>query len=952
MKVLNLPQYFTTLPLTRLPIKSFANIAVNELLKQAIPGNEDINANYLKLVLSMQLHTVVAAAIVLFTVVRKFNQNLSCTLRKAAHYVSSVAAHHTFKVPHNSGWLKGCAMLFVLMNFGLLAHAQNPTTVKGTVTDAKTHEGLGFVTVSFAGSTKAVSTNEQGKFTLTANGDYNQVKVSFVGYKTVLKTIEAGKEQTINVALAEDKQMLNAVVVTGAKKTKYRNKGNPAVELIRKVIAHKDQNRLENFSYAEYRQYERMNFYLSNLSDKFKNKRLFKNYQFMFREQDSLAMGGKTMLPIYMEEKLSKNYFRKAPFTKKQIIEGSKQVKYDEKYIDNAGLAAYFNRLYQDINIYDNNISLVTNQLLSPIADHSPEFYKFFITDTLKDQSPNLIELSFTPRNTTDLLFEGKLYVTMDGNYAVEHAVLTVNKNINLNFVRQMQTTLAYEKTTGGKYRLAQSDLRMEFGLNKNKGGGIYGERKVILDSFAVNTPRPKQVYDGPALVYAMHSDDKNDKYWALSRPDSLSNAEASVYRDIDSLQTIPSFKRTADLVTLFVAGYKNVGPFEIGPVNTFYSFNPVEGFRGRLGGRSTPEFSKRYYFETYGAYGTRDQQFKYFLSSTYSINNKSIYAFPQNYVRVSYQHDTKIPGQELQFVQEDNFLLSFKRGDNDIWLYNNIFRLDYVHEYQNHFSYKVGFKKWDQSAAGSLYFKDLVNNQLNNVDAIHTSEASLELRYAPNERFYQGKLYRTPIIDKYPIFTLRYTQGLKGFAGGDYNYSSFTGNISKRFYLSQLGYTDVFAEGNYIFGNHIPFPLLDIHHANQTYAFQLQSYNLMNFLEFVSDHYASINVDHNFNGFLFNKVPLFKKLKWREVIDVKALWGGVQSQNNPANDPSLLRFPLNGVNSAGTYTLNNGPYVEGSVGISNIFKFLRVDLVKRFTYLNNPGAPEWGIRAMVKLDF
>ncbi|QJD98301.1 carboxypeptidase-like regulatory domain-containing protein [Mucilaginibacter robiniae] len=851
-----------------------------------------------------------------------------------------------------SGLLKGCTMLLVLLGFSLAATAQN-TVVKGTITDAKTHEPLGYVTVAFAGSTRAASTNDQGKFTLTAtDSHYTQLKVSFVGYKTVLKTIEAGKEQMVNIALWEDKQVLNEVVVKAGKKSKYHNKGNPAVELIRKVIAHKNQNRLENYNYAEYRQYERMNFYLSNLSEKFKNKRLFKNYQFMFQEQDSTAIGGKNLLPIYMEEKLSQNYYRKAPYAKKQIIEGTKQVKYDEKFIDNQGLSAYFNRLYQDINIYDNNVSLVTNQLLSPIADHSPDFYKFFITDTLKDQSPQLIELSFTPRNTNDLLFEGKLYVTMDGNYAVERALLTVNKNINLNFVRQMQTTLAFEKNADGKYHLSQSDLKMEFGINKNKGGGIYGERKVILDSFMVNKVQAKQVYDGPAQVYAMNSDSKDDKYWTMSRPDTIPPAQAGIYKNIDSLQTIPSFKRTADLVTLFVAGYKNLGPFEVGPVNTFYSFNPVEGFRGRLGGRSTPEFSKRYYFETYGAYGTRDQQFKYFLSSTYSLNNKSIYAFPQSYVRASYQHDTKIPGQELQFVEEDNFLLSFKRGNNDVWLYNNIFRLDYVHEFENHFSYHVGFKKWDQSPAGALYFKNLVGAQLSNVNEVHTSEVSLELRYAPHERFYQGKLYRTPIIDRYPIFTLRYNQGINGLWGGNYNYQNVTANINKRFYLSQLGYTDVTAEGNYIFGNGIPFPLLDIHHANQTYAFQLQSYNLMNFLEFVSDHYASINIDHNFNGFFFNKVPLFKKLKWREIVDVKALWGGVRSQNNPANNASLLRFPLNGSGSAGTYTLNNGPYVEGSVGVGNILKLLRVDLVHRFTYLDNPGAPAWGIRTMIKFDF
>ncbi|MFD0793797.1 DUF5686 family protein [Mucilaginibacter litoreus] len=842
--------------------------------------------------------------------------------------------------------------LLMLISSFTVVFAQ--TRVSGVVTDAKTGQPMSYVTVSFAGTGIGAGTNAQGRYAISTTDDVKKIQVSFVGYRTVTRNIISGQEQTINISLTEDNHSLNEVIVRSGKKKKYSNKNNPAVELIRQVIAHKKQNQVENYNYAEYKQYERMNVSLSNLSDKFRNKKIFKNYQFLFREQaDSTAIGGKTLLPVYQEEKLSDIYFRKDPYAKKQVITANKQVKYDENFVDNNGLKSYFERMYQDINIYDNNVSLLSNQLLSPIADNSPTFYKFFITDTLKDQQPNLIELSFTPRNTNNMLFEGRIYITMDGNYAVQNAFLTVNKNINLNFVRQMQANLSFEKNPDGRYHLSQSDLKIEFGINKEKGGGMYGERLVNVSDFVVNNPRPKKTYDGPSQEIAVNADDKNDAYWAMARPDTLDAASASIYKNIDSLQTIPSFKKTMDIATLVLAGYKNFGKFELGPANTFYSFNPVEGFRARIGGRSTTELSKRYYFETYGAYGTRDEKFKYFLSSTYSLNNKSIYSFPQNYIRASFQHDTKIPGQELQFVQESNFLLSFKRGVNDIWLYNDIFRLDYVHEFSNHFSYSLGLKKWNQTPAGALVYQNLLpNGVINNVDLLKTTELSAQVRWAPHERFYQGKLYRTPIPDKYPIFTLSYTQGIKGFWGGEYNYQNVIGNINKRFYLSQFGYTDVTTEGGYLFGK-VPFPLLDIHHANQTYAFQLQSYNLMNFQEFVSDHYASIFIDHNFNGYLFNKVPLLKKLKLREIIDVKALWGGVREENNPANDPSLLRFPTNmGAGGVGTYTLGSTPYVEGSVGVGNIFKLLRVDLVKRFTYLDHPGAPEWGIRFFVKFDF
>jgi hypothetical protein len=376
-----------------------------------------------------------------------------------------------------------------------------------------------------------------------------------------------------------------------------------------------------------------------------------------------------------------------------------------------------------------------------------------------------------------------------------------------------------------------------------------------------------------------------------------------------------------------------------------------VEGFRLRLGGRTTPEFSKRLYFETYAAYGFKDEQWKYFLSSTYSLNGKSIYTFPQNFIRASFQRDTRIPGQELQFVQEDNFLLSFKRGVNNRYLYNDVYRLDYIKEFANHFSYTLGFRKLQQSPAGGLYFRSRDQDGPHNVGTLTTSELSLTLRWAPKEAFYQGKLYRTPIINQFPIFTVRVAQGIKGFFNGEYNYTNLAANATKRFYLSQLGHSDVTLEAGYVAGQ-VPFPLLDIHRANQTYSYQLNSYNLMNFLEFSSDHYASLFIDHNFNGFFFNKLPLIKKLKLRETASLKLLYGGIRAENNPSAHPELYEFLRDAQGQPTSFVLGSQPYAEASVGVANIFKLFRLDIVKRLTYLDNPNVAEWGLRGRFKIDF
>jgi hypothetical protein len=842
------------------------------------------------------------------------------------------------------------ACTFLLPFLSTNVAAQN-TVVSGIVTDAKDKDPLPYVTVLFKGTTTNTKTDADGRFSISTSGSNTILQFSYVGYKTELVTVKAAQSQDISVKLDPEATALNEVVVSAGKRPRYKNKENPAVELIRHVIDNKSINRGEKYKAIEFEQYERMMFSMSNLSDKFKNKRIFKNYQFLFEKQDSTKIGGKNILPVYMEEKLSQHYLQRDPDKAKTIVLADKHVQFDNPLIDNKGLSQYFERMYADVDIYSNNISLLSNQFLSPIADASPTFYKFFITDTIKTQQPYLIELSFIPRNNTDFLFEGKLYIPLDGKYAVKDAYLTVNKNINLNFVRALESRLNFEQHTDGRYHLSKSNLIVDFGVNPEKGGGFTGERTIAYTKYAINKPQPTQTFEGNALVVAEDANKKTDEFWVNNRADTLSGANLKVYKNIDTLQTIKSFQKTMDLVTLLFAGYKDFGPFEVGPVNTFYSFNDVEGLRLRLGGRTTTALSKRYYFETYAAYGFKDEKWKYFLSGTYSLNNKSIYAFPQHYLRASFQRDTKIPGQELQFVQENNFLLSFKRGENNVLLYNDFYRFEYMKEYENHFSYNVTFRKWTQRPGGALDFSNIVNSQLTTVPNITTSEISIALRYAPNEKFFQGKLYRTPIIDKYPTYNLRYTVGLKDLFQSQYNYHNINGSIDKRVYLSQLGFSDVTLEGGYIFGK-VPFPLLTIHRANQTYAFQYSSYNLMNFLEFVSDHYASFNIDHNFNGFFFNKVPLLKKLKLREVASFKIIYGGLRDENNPNLDGSLLQFPSNTSGVKTTYALNREPYMEGSVGVGNIFKLFRVDLVKRFTYLDHPVVSEYGIRAMVKFDF
>ena len=841
--------------------------------------------------------------------------------------------------------LETTILLFLFLGGINLSQAQ--TVVNGFVKDASTMQPLSFVSVYFEDG-KGVLTGRDGSYSIDIKSAKGKtLTFSYVGYKKVVKQITPGKEQQINVNLEPGKELAEIVIKT-RKRGKYRNRNNPAVQLIDLVIENKNKNRITSYDFVQYQQYEKLALSLVNKSEKLMKSRILKNYKFVLENVDTTTIEGKSLLPIYISEKLSDRYLKKDPEKNKTVVLAEKKVNYGS-FLDNEGINQYMNRLYADVNIYDNNITILNAQFLSPIADGGPTFYRYFIRDTVVIDGVKLIQLYFTPKNPNDLIFRGTMYITLDGNYGVQKINMTISKNANLNWTRELRINQDFERAGDGRYHVAKSTMSAEFSLTKNASGGLFGERMVWYRNYLTGTPAPDSIYNEEDVVIKNNSE-KADSFWIAMRPaNALSRVEAKAYYNIDSLRNMKSFKRLGDVVTLLFSGYLEAGKWEFGNTNTFYSFNPVEGFRLKIGGRTTTKLSNSFYLNSYLAYGFKDEKLKYLLGATYSFNHKSVYSYPLNYLKLSYQHETTIPGQELLYVQEDNFFLSFKRGNNNKWLYNKYFKGEYVKEFGKNLSYNFTFKNWSQAPAGDVIFQKVADNNL--VNNITTSELSGTLRWAPKEQFYQGKEFRIPIINKYPVFSLRFTQGIKGLLNGEYNYQDFYLRSDKRFYLSQLGYVDATLEGGYIFGK-LPFPLLTLHRANQTYGFQDNSYNMMNFLEFVSDRFAASNLDFYFNGFFLNKIPLIKKLKLREVATFKILYGGIRDENNPNINSELLKFPTDSMGQPTTFALGKTPYIEVSVGLANIFKLVRVDLVKRMTYLDNPGVVKLGVRTRIRFDF
>jgi hypothetical protein len=619
---------------------------------------------------------------------------------------------------------------------------QNTTTpiithVKGQITDAITGRPLPFINVSFTGTKYGASADSLGNFSLSAPGAFSRVTFSDMGYQTVTKTIKPGMLNELHIKLQHSQTALKEVAVFAGKRKRYTNKNNPAVSLIQQIIDHKAQNRMASSAYLQYDQYERISLSFSNLPAALMNGRFFKMYRFML---DTVQQAGRpmTLFPAYVSEKLSQNYYRKDPSKSIRILNAQKEVNV-MKFIDTAGLDIYLNRLYgNNIDLYDNNIFIISNQFLSPIADHAPDFYKFFIVDTIQHEGKKLIEVSFTPRNQGDLLFEGSLLVTTDGHYAVQSADLQVNRQININFMRSLNIDLNFAPDTAGHYQLTKSKVKADFGILKNKGLGVIGERTVVYSHYLPNKPMPETFYQGKDLQIQPNSNKPDTAYWQQHRADTLSAQQAKVYARVNRLEQMPQFKRATWLASTLTGGYAQWGPVQLGPIGAIYSFNSQEGSRFQAGGRTTPAFNKTIYLQGFAAYGTTDQQLKYNTSIYFALNQTPFYRYPNNYFKINYFYDVGVPGQNFSINNNQAALSSFHSGTTDYWLYSRIFKVDYVKEFENHFSFDVDFKNWDQLAAGTLRY------QLNNpagglVQHLVTSEFGIALRYAPHEQILQG---------------------------------------------------------------------------------------------------------------------------------------------------------------------------------------------------------------------
>ena len=828
-------------------------------------------------------------------------------------------------------------------------------SISGIIRDSVTTEVLPYVAVIVKGSSTGGMTDDNGFFNFKSNSSNVMLEISFLGYETKSVKLSAGHTRNLDIEMSPTSLALQEVVIR-PKKEKYKKKGNPAVEFVKQMIAHREANDPHNYDYFSYDQYENTTLALNDFSVEKKKKGKKGKFDFLTEFVDTSSTTGKRILPISRRENMVKMFYRKNPESEKRIVTGARQSGIDE-VLSRDGMKQMLEEMFREIDIFKNDIPLLLNRFVSPLSKMGPNFYKYYLMDTVVINGQPCQDLGFVPFNSETWGFTGHLLITLDSTWFVQKVIMNVPANINLNFVDWMTISQDFKRLPDGTRLKLKDEISVDFKLTP-KSKGMNAKRTIISSNFSFKKPTDDSYFDldgkETILKQAYHQD---EVYWKSNRPENMHvEKDKSVEALMARLRSIPIFYASEKILSTLVSGYIDTdlnadkSKFQFGPMNTLVSGNAIEGGRFRLGGTTQPAFNKRFFLDGYMAYGSKDKVLKYSALAEYSFADKKEYRkeYPFHYIRAEYTYDINQLGQDYIYTSKDNMFVSLKWKKDDRVTYQRKMETSYYRERRNGFGWGISARYQKEYATSYSPFKRINSDQsMNFIPSYNMAELEFKIRYAPNERFYQTRNIRYPITFDAPIITFSHTMASKSLLGSDYSYNKTEIGIRKRFWLSAFGNIDLLCKAGKVW-NKVPYTMLLIPNTNLSYFYFEEAFSLLNPVEFVNDQYASWETTYNMNGYILNRVPLLKKLKWREVFAFRGVYGSLSDKNNPLGTDAegLFDFP------EGTRLMNNKPYMEMSVGVENIFKIFRVDYVWRLSHRDIPGTTQNGIRFRAKLSF
>ncbi|MHB1146164.1 MAG: DUF5686 and carboxypeptidase-like regulatory domain-containing protein [Lutibacter sp.] len=807
--------------------------------------------------------------------------------------------------------------------------------ISGLVKDEK-NQSIPFANIVFVGSSIGTVSDENGKFYLESNKTYSQIEVSFLGYETKKISIKS-RDFNLNIVLKEEAARLEQVFIYSGK---VKKKGNPAIAILEKIWAKKRQNGIYLFDQYQYEKYEKLEFDMNNVDSVMIKSKLFKGMEFVFEGIDTSNVTGKAFLPIFINESVY------ASFGKNK---GGKKLREDlvanknSGFNNNQNVIAFIKDLYVDYNIYDSYIKIFDKSFVSPISKAAGvSTYNYILADSAFIDNKWCFNILYYPRRKGEMTFKGNFWVN-DSTFAIKEINMQANKSANINWVKDIYIEQEFEVLNDSVFLLKRDYMMSDFSLNKkDKSKGLYGKRTTMYKDYNFNLKKEDAFYNEEINVYDKNIYTKADDYWNENRQEKLNENEQGIYKMLDTLATVPKFKRIYNLVSILGSGYIEMNKFDFGDVFSTFGKNDVEGWRLRVGGRTYLGGNEPWRLQGYTAYGFKDDKFKYGFSGKWMLNPKSRFT-----VGLGNRRDVEQIGVSLTTTNDvmgRSFASSslFSSGDNSKLTSINLSNFFMSIEPRHNLEFRVGASyRTLESASPETFNLDFWVDKENNIKKaeLAQSEIDFSVRYTPNRKTIGYGVERNEVTDTYSTLFLNYSKGIKGLFNSDFDYQKVQFYYRQPILIGGLGRMFTTFEVGKTFGE-VPLGLLNVVPGNQSYFTIENTYSLLNYYEFVTDTYASLHVEHNFNGKFLSRIPLLKKLNLREIVGVKGVWGEISDKN--------IALSASNIN----YVAPTKGYYEYSVGIGNIFKVFRIDFSWRGNYRDVPNANNFAIKGAFGFHF
>jgi hypothetical protein len=820
--------------------------------------------------------------------------------------------------------------LFFVVISTTIAFAQ--TKVSGVVVD-KQNQPIPFANVVFKGSSEGIVTNEDGKFYLESAKTYVTLLISSVGFSEKEITLDKAVNYNFKIQLSEA-ESLNEVVVFAGKTSK---KNNPALDILRKIWERKRKNGLFMYNQYQMEKYEKIEFDMNSIDSAFMKNRVFKGMEFIFNQMDTSKITGKTYLPIFINESLIDVYGDAKLNKVKEKIKANKTSGFN----GNQQILSFVKDLYSDYNIYNNYLTFFDKSFTSPLSKTGIDVYNYVLKDSAFIDKKWCYNIVFYPRRKNELTFKGDFWVN-DSTFAIKKINMAVTKSANINWVKDIYLEQEFEVVSDSVFLLTKDYLMSDFALNKKESSkGVYGKRTSFYRNHQFNKELPVAFYKDEVNYMDDEVYKKSEEYWNENRFENLSKDELGVYKMLDTLQTVNRFKQLYSMVSILGSGYVEFKNFDYGPVFSSFGYNEVEGIRLRVGGRTYFGPNDPWRVQAYTAYGFDDDKFKYGLSGKWMVDKKN-----RVILSLGNRRDIEQIGASLTTTNDilgRSFASSavFSSGSNGKLTNINLTNMAIEMEPIKNLVLQAGISYRTLESASPTFSLDYYTDIANGITKsdVKQSEANFQIEYSPKRKTIGFGVERSNVDSPYSRFFVNYSHGFKGLLNSDFKYDKLQLYYKQPIIIGPLGRTNIIVEVGKTFGK-VPLGLLSVIPGNQTYFTIENTFSNLNFYEFVSDQYATLQWNHNFNGRIFSRIPFMRKLNWRELISIKGVYGSISDENRAINASGLV------------YNAPEKGYWEYSAGIGNIFKIFRIDFAWRANYLNVPETNRFTIKGSFGFNF